>query len=245
MNARKIEKKYISIYAKTRKIMGQTVYYDDFVYDKYMHNFLVLKKQDKAFFEKISKLYNDNRAFSQYRVEFHFQSDFYDFLGKCEIDHLISYKALIDKLNVMKKRENEARKLDVDDYFILFERLFNMSKEHGENFARRSAMNYIFKALIEKKTSFYGIFEKEVLVGTIEVFEYKNAIKVEEFVIDDDYQKKGYGSTLLRKVLDDAKAKGLTEVYLTADFNDTPKEMYEKMGFSLQYDYFFIRKLIK
>ena len=86
-------------------------------------------------------------------------------------------------------------------------------------------------ALDLNKTSWYFIYDKEKPVGFIEAFVYKNTAKLENFVIKEEYQRKGYGSCLISYVLEELKNKGINDIYLTADLEDTPKLMYERMGF--------------
>ena len=46
-----------------------------------------------------------------------------------------------------------------------------------------------------------------------------------------EYQHHGIGTIILKFMIDTALSKGAETIYLTADEDDTPKEMYKKLGF--------------
>ena len=74
--------------------------------------------------------------------------------------------------------------------------------------------------------------EDNKAIGFVSSFTYKDAAKIEDFVIMDEYQRKGYGSCLFSYVIEELKKKGIHDIYLVADLEDTPKVMYAKMGFT-------------
>jgi spore maturation protein CgeE len=46
-----------------------------------------------------------------------------------------------------------------------------------------------------------------------------------------EYQRRGIGTTILKYLIDTALSMGVEGIYLVADEDDTPKEMYRKLGF--------------
>jgi len=53
--------------------------------------------------------------------------------------------------------------------------------------------------------------------------------KIENFAINPAYQRKGYGTTILKLLIDIAIKENCHTIYLVTDENYTAKEMYKKM----------------
>lgn len=56
--------------------------------------------------------------------------------------------------------------------------------------------------------------------------------KIEDFAVIPTYQRKGYGTTILKSIIEIAIKENSHTIYLVTDEDDTAKEMYEKIGFS-------------
>ncbi|MEK6265253.1 MAG: GNAT family N-acetyltransferase [Clostridium sp.] len=54
---------------------------------------------------------------------------------------------------------------------------------------------------------------------------------MEDFDILKNYQRKGFGTSLLKYLLEEAKDNSVKFVYLITDSGDTAKDMYKKCGF--------------
>ena len=55
--------------------------------------------------------------------------------------------------------------------------------------------------------------------------------------MSERHQRKGYGSAILKNMIDTATKAGATTIYLVTDEDDTAKEMYTKLGFSKVYQH--------
>jgi len=55
--------------------------------------------------------------------------------------------------------------------------------------------------------------------------------RIEDFDILQKYQRKGFGTSVLKHLLEEARANCVEFVYLITDSGDTAKEMYKKCGF--------------
>ena len=53
----------------------------------------------------------------------------------------------------------------------------------------------------------------------------------EDFDIIEMYQRKGFGSFVLRTLLKECSENGIEQAYLVTDHDDTAKDMYAKCGF--------------
>jgi spore maturation protein CgeE len=71
-------------------------------------------------------------------------------------------------------------------------------------------------------------------VGNCELLFNEKVAKIEDFDIIEMHQKKGYGSFVLKTLLNTCHETGIDNAYLVTDHNDTAKEMYKKCGFSLK-----------
>ena len=81
-------------------------------------------------------------------------------------------------------------------------------------------------------------------VGNCDLFLYDGLAKIEDFTVLPQYQHRGFGTAILKHLIGTAFDRGAGIVYLTTDEDDTPKEMYMKLGFEKVSDsYAFFRKL--
>lgn len=71
-------------------------------------------------------------------------------------------------------------------------------------------------------------------VATARLREEKGIAKIERMAVRKDYRGKGVGDTLLNRVMDSAKAKGLTRARVSAQDHAVP--FYEKLGFAVTGD---------
>ena len=68
-------------------------------------------------------------------------------------------------------------------------------------------------------------------VGSCDLFIYGDTAKIEDFSVSPQHQRKGYGTSLLKALIETAAARDVTAVHLETDEDDTAKEMYKKCGF--------------
>lgn len=71
-------------------------------------------------------------------------------------------------------------------------------------------------------------------VATARLREEKGIAKIERMAVRKDYRGKGVGDALLNRVMDSAKAKGLTRARVSAQTHAVP--FYEKLGFAVVSD---------
>lgn len=79
----------------------------------------------------------------------------------------------------------------------------------------------------------YVCFVGEEPVGACEWHLHNELVRMEEFFILEAWQRKGFGTELIRVMMQDAKKRGATHMYVTTYEDDTPKEMYRKLGFEV------------
>lgn len=74
-------------------------------------------------------------------------------------------------------------------------------------------------------------FSGETPAGTCEFFEYSGTAKLEDLCVRPEFRHRKAASTLLRTLALTALDDGCERLTLTADENDTPKELYQTLGF--------------
>ncbi len=102
----------------------------------------------------------------------------------------------------------------------------------GEDFATRRSVRRMRAYAEPNDLTLYVCYYKGEAVGKVELFLHKGLAKIEEFNILDQHQRKGFGTAAVRKLLEEARAKGIGTAYLVTSSDDTPREMYAKCGFT-------------
>lgn len=93
---------------------------------------------------------------------------------------------------------------------------------YGEDFTVRNA-DHLFEYL-----DYRGAYIGEKLVGAYYFFTSGGYTCVDGLIVDEDYRHRYVATTLLKHAVSEAAGN---VVFLHADEDDTPKEMYEKLGF--------------
>lgn len=217
-------------------------FYDNKLPDMYMHNFTFIKKSvSKEKFRKIilaelEKRKKEKAGFLRIEFNFSITDDFindlpaiaevskYDYMY---IDPKISYPLTGKEGCVIKKALSDSVLKEGIEVDIL---------------ANQSAMGAVFaEKRIHRKVevykqpdsnlNFYVCYYNGKAVGNCEFMVSDGIAKIEDFDILENYQRKGFGTNLVRHLLEEAKEEGVHLVYLMTDGGDTAKEMYIKCGF--------------
>ncbi len=96
----------------------------------------------------------------------------------------------------------------------------------GEKKLRQKRELYLNQSL-----SYYVCYVDGSPVGYCDNFVKDGIVKLEEFVVLDQYQGKGYGTKMLHKMLSDAVIQGSRYVYVVTDAQEKEHNLYYKMGF--------------
>lgn len=236
----KIERDYIKEFSTEEDFNDFAIYTDEYLKDKYFHNYYLIKKYNASLISELAK--REDRL-PIFRIEGDIIPSHFDFLDNIDVSHLCYYAASIDSVNVSKKNYCKVVKYSKEYAKKLQEFIYQDDLIFGESYSRRNAMRTLNVLNSSDSYTYYMILEDNEIIGILEVFIDCNFAKLDDFCIRDDMQKKGYGSTLLFNVLNDLKQKGIDEVYLVADYNDSPKDMYEKMNFTKKGEWYLIRKI--
>lgn len=241
-----MEIRYVSMFSQIIKTKFGNITFDDRQSDKYYHNYMhIINRQ--LLMDDVSKylISQFERGFANYRIEHQIQ------LSK--LKHILPYSVqmngyfaqMIDQLVIPVKREITVRKVREDQANHFFEFLFEENKVYGIPYALGNVTRQREVLFSNPNYCYYEVIEDDQVIGHINVFIDGNDAKIDDFVIKDAYQKKGYGSALMSYVIAELKSQKITGVYLVCDMMDTPKDMYHAWGFEHIGDYTFIHKKTK
>lgn len=118
----------------------------------------------------------------------------------------------------------------VDD--ILFCDLQHDEEKLGNDFCTRRCYRRGKVYISDKGVNSYVCYHNGDIIGNCDLFIYNGVAKIEDFAVIPTYQHKGYGTTILKELIDIAIKENSHTIYLVTDEDDTPKEMYQKIGFN-------------
>ena len=116
--------------------------------------------------------------------------------------------------------EIEIRKPGYKDLMAI--ELKHFGPLYGEDFTARNA-DRLYEYL-----DFRGAYIGEKLVGSYYFYTSNGFTCVDDLIVDEDYRHRYIATTLLKHAVNEAAGN---VVFLHADEDDTPREMYEKLGF--------------
>lgn len=242
------EKSYLAEFSKVEMFADYTRYRDISMPDMYSHNFTWIREPQD--FKALSKIIDQEIYFR--RTE---QADYLRVMidGWVSLDDLkkivnqANDKVVIDRMDYYYRNSDDWSRLpekeDVQVILATEPHVFEHGKavdiianykhmEVGFAVRRINRKLDIYKD-DAKNTSLYVCYHKEEPVGNCELHICPHAAKIEDFDIVDIYQRKGFGTQVVKALMKAANDKGVKTVYMVTDHEDTAKEMYEKNGFTL------------
>jgi spore maturation protein CgeE len=216
-------------------------YRDDNLKDMYNHNFTYIKKalpsnRLKELIEEETAINKgENKDFLRLTMD---EMPGVDFLeesaGKLSLEHYGFYSYSLMKSpdwNVLKGYE-----IKIVQSSSMVEDLVTMdvtvdSERCGEDFCCRRARRKGKVYLSDETLYSYVCYNSGLPVGKCDLYLHEGTAKIEDFEVLPDYQRRGVGTTVLKYLIDQALNGGANTIYLVADEDDTPKEMYLKLGF--------------
>lgn len=97
---------------------------------------------------------------------------------------------------------------------------------YGDSFAVRNNRR------LRQKLTYHGAYLEGRLAGACYAYRVDGYTCMDDLVVDSDYRHRYVASTLIRALAETARREG-NLLYLHADPEDTPKDMYRKMGFQV------------
>jgi predicted GNAT family acetyltransferase len=78
---------------------------------------------------------------------------------------------------------------------------------------------------------FYAAYDSGEIAATCELYSDGSTAQIEAVITLEQHRNKGLGSAVVLAALDVAQSEGHDFVFLIADDDDWPKELYAKLGF--------------
>ncbi|ASA22375.1 GNAT family N-acetyltransferase [Paenibacillus donghaensis] len=142
-----------------------------------------------------------------------------------DISHFPRLNAVSDC--IMKKVDNQEM-----IYNLLFSDLQHDEGTLGKDFCIRRCYRRGEVYVSDQGVNSYLCYHNGDIVGNCDLFIYNGVAKIEDFSVIPKYQRKGYGTTILKSLIAIAIQENCESIYLVTDEDDTAKEMYLKIGFN-------------
>lgn len=237
------ELKYIKCFSDYAELKKSIIFTDKKLLDMYMHNFIFLKEsmemgELRNFIEnKLSEMQKLNNEHLHIMMDYGVKWD--------ELKNLIQ-EPEITEYCFMAIEPKDFNKLKVkDDYIALradtLEVLDDGYKADvqankaamGEEFAIKRSKRKMEVYKENPDLNLYVCYKGKEPIGKCELFIKDGIAKIEDFDIIEEFQKQGYGTSMLHKLLEESLNAGADIAYLITDNFDTAKDMYKKCGFSI------------
>ena len=101
------------------------------------------------------------------------------------------------------------------------------ASDYGEDFIRRRDARYVKKAMETQGFHYYVAYLDRKPAGSCYACEIDGYVVMDALVVREAFRKRYVATTLMKHIASQFKE----EMFLHADADDTPKEMYRKMGF--------------
>lgn len=243
------EEEYLKNFCTIEKFDDFTRYKDDDLKDMYDYNCILINKSvnPRHVYEIIENEKKHRKAIGSdfCRIFTEDKPCFEDFdksYRDIEIEHngYYVYKAMVkpDWKSLNNCKINKVDNSDAAQDFIDKSVVDNDPGNHGYNdFCLKRAKHHVDVYMDEKKPlNCYLCYYDNIPAGHCELMIKDGIAKIEDFMVLDKYQRRGIGRTIMNYLLNKALDAGVELIYLVADEDDTPKEMYINMGFEKVYD---------
>ena len=197
-------------------------YSDDIQFDKYYHNFYKINNENI-----IDKIIEDNKDKSFLCIEY---DEPIKRLGFDEIDDNIDMAAFLKALDINNKEIGKVNIVDDNNINLVYEFIYNDSLKYGSDYSKKNS-DRIINDINNNLSRAFIILNNEEIIGFVNTYFENDICQLEDFFVLEKYQRLGYGSQLFNYVVNYYINLGYNMAVLTADNEDTPKDMYSKWGF--------------
>lgn len=236
------ELKYIKCFSDYVEQQKFIKFIDHNLLDMYMHNFIFLKElmekdELRSFIEnKLGEMQKSNNEHLHIMMNYGVKWD--------EVKNLIQ-EPEITEYCFMAIEPKDFNKLKIKDDCIALKadtlEILNDGYKAdvqankvamGEEFAIKRSKRKMEVYKDNPDLNLYVCYKGKEPVGKCELFIKDGIAKIEDFDIIEEYQKQGYGTSMLHKLLEESLNAGADIAYLITDNFDSAKDMYKKCGFS-------------
>lgn len=232
----KVDEKLVLLSSKKIKFSKNLIKYEDTkLYDMYDHNYFHFN--DSVIIQELmaAQIYQKNKKldFLKLYSEYRLNSKFVKIMGLKENVYL----TMQFKGNINKIKDNDKviiKPINLKDLNAI--ELKHYGKVYGEDFVSRRNKAFIKLAKEDNGFNYYGAYINDKLVGACHTYTYKGYTCFDSLIVDNRYRHRYIASTIIKYIINNSK-----RTMLHADYDDTPKLMYKKMGFKIvctNYEYF-------
>lgn len=205
---------------------------DDILYDKYDHNqFVPMGKITRQELQYALE-YQKKNGWNFLKLDSREKQDT-QLMKELELEEEETYTMLLgDKKRVESWKENQnvtVREIVEEDFTRELEELElrNFGPIYGEDFTKRNVHRFMEKAKANKEFHYFGAFLEEKLVGACYAYVHKGFVQTDGLLVEQAARKQYIATTLLKHIAQRFEER----MFLHAAADDTPKEMYQRMGF--------------
>lgn len=239
---RTCEEAYVKCFSKSYEYKGLTRFRDEHLKDMYYHNYTFIKKElskselQKIIEEEIRIRQSEKGTYCNVLIDDLVDSTYFTELtynSELSISGYYSYD--ITRLSELNERSDcQIKQVTTDDMVqdILFCDLKHDEETHGKDFCTRRCYRRGKVYLTNEGVNAYVCYYRGKPVGVCDLFIYNGIAKIEDFAVLPEWQRKGFGTTILKKLINIALNENVKIIYLVTDEDETAKDMYLKLGFS-------------
>ena len=214
---------------------------DNQLEDMYYHNYTYLKKPmmemelKDIIQEEITLRLLEKKDFCNILIDSQVSSSVISMLeNKPEVSRNGYYSFDISQFTKLKTLPSCEVKKTINKEMlqdVLFCDLKHDEENLGKDFCTRRCYRRGAVYISEIGVDSYVCYHNDEIIGNCDLFMSNGTAKIEDFAVIPAYQRKGYGTTILKALIEIAIKNDCHTIYLVTDEEDTPKEMYLKIGF--------------
>lgn len=221
---RKTDEKLLALFAVSRPFSAHlTKREDNQLKDKYDHNSFFYVGQPTAEEVQAALAYQKERSDAFLKLEgYEPLENTFGMEGEETLTMVLPKDADIDSwktnpaVSIRKADFDQLEQLELPYYGPMY----------GEDFTLRNSRR------LRQKLTYLGAYLDGKLVGCCYVFAADGYLCMDSLLVNQDFRCQHIATTLMKQIAVKARAKG-NLLYLHADPEDTPKEMYARMGFQV------------
>jgi len=243
----KCEHEYLKCFSVTTEQQDYIRFRDDLIPDYYSHNYTWVKsaKDDSTLIQLIeselaySKCQNKEICWLRCHTLVN-ETVLASLRQTPEISMSGYYVFDIIKIPALS-HSAECKVLKVNKSEMVEELLCHELKMEGDNpdidFCTRKIYRRKDIYLSDGGLDSYICYDNDGAVGSCDLFIFGDTVKIEDFSVLPQKQRKGYGAAILKTLINAAIEKNAATIYLETDESGTAKEMFEKCGFTKVYEF--------
>ena len=224
------ESSFTNLFSKPVSLPFGVRYYDDLLPDMYDHNFTLINtlvNEDKLnVLLDIKKQRNENFI----KITTPIRSEFLEKKGFESEALLTMLKQDYDRFDVPSTKDVSFKSVKENKRYI--EELIDIEikyygPSYGEDFCRRRWIRYYEKALEDNGLDIYVALKEDKVVGYCYSYYSHNIVCVDGLLVVKEMRKQYVASSMLKHIAHQYHCP----IMLHASEDETPKEMYKKLGF--------------